>query len=58
MWLINHKKYLGSMHSRCVVVYMVVKQATDESFYHDVASFPFYLDHPVSLKNLPLSMAH
>ena len=21
MWLINHKKYLGSMHSRCVVVH-------------------------------------
>ena len=21
MWLINHKKYLGSMHSRCVVAH-------------------------------------
>ena len=30
----------------------------DEPFYPDVVLFPSYLDHPVSLKNIPLCMAH
>ena len=29
--------------------YVVVQQATDEIFYHDVVLFPVYLDYPVSL---------